>query len=131
MSGPRQTRTAAVALGLALVVFAAFSQFKLPVVLPILLEDYGYDRVLAGGFMSIFAVFGILLSVPIGRAVARRGFLALVMVALPVMGLGPTLCLLAPQSEIGSASCRERVCQIVKYMVVAVALIIKHSTMNQ
>src|SRR3546814_17629961 len=97
MSGPRQTRTAAVALGLALVVFAAFSQFKLPVVLPILLEDYGYDRVLAGGFMSIFAVFGILLSVPIVRAVARRGFLALVMVALPVMGLGTTLCLLAPQ----------------------------------
>src|SRR3546814_18828960 len=48
--------------------------------------------------MSIFAVFGILLSVPIGRAVARRGFLALVMVALPVMGLGTTLCLLAPQS---------------------------------
>src|SRR3546814_16829832 len=75
MSGPRQTRTAAVALGLALVVFAAFSQFQLPVVLPILLEDYGYDRVLAGGVMSTFAVFGILLSVPLGRAVARRRFL--------------------------------------------------------
>src|SRR3546814_14744661 len=104
MSGPRQTRTAAVALGLALVVFAAFSQFKLPVVLPILLEDYGYDRVLAGGFMSIFAVFGILLSVPIGRAVARRGFLALVMVALPVMGLGT-------RSE--ERRCRERGCQYV------------------
>ena len=70
---PQRTSGALVALGLALVIYAAFSQFKLPVVLPVLLEDYGYGRVLAGGFMSIFAVFGILLSVPIGRLVARRG----------------------------------------------------------
>jgi predicted MFS family arabinose efflux permease len=98
MSEPQRTRTGLVALGLALVVFAAFSQFKLPVVLPVLLGDYGYDRVLAGGFMSIFAVFGILLSVPIGRAVARRGALALVLAALPVMALGTALCLAAPQS---------------------------------
>jgi len=97
MSEPQGTRTPLVALGLALVVFAAFSQFKLPVVLPVLLEDYGYGRVLAGGFMSIFAVFGILLSVPIGRLVARRGALALVMAALPVMALGSALCLVAPQ----------------------------------
>src|SRR3546814_7369862 len=96
MSQPPRTRTALVALGLALVVFAAFSQFKLPVVLPILLEDYGYGRVLAGGFMSIFAVFGILLSVPIGRAVGRRGALGPVMAALPLMALGTGLCLVAP-----------------------------------
>ncbi|MGF1631933.1 MAG: CynX/NimT family MFS transporter [Kiloniellaceae bacterium] len=98
MSEPQRTRTALVALGLALVVFAAFSQFKLPVVLPILLDDFSYGRVLAGGFMSIFAVFGILLSVPIGRAVARRGALVLVMAALPVMALGTALCLVAPDS---------------------------------
>lgn len=98
MSPPPHTRRALVALGLAAVVFAAFSQFKLPVVLPILLDNYGYGRVLAGGFMSIFAVFGILLSVPIGRAVARHGALALVMAALPVMALGTGLCLVAPQS---------------------------------
>ena len=98
MKEPQQTRTALVALGLALVVFAAFSQFKLPVVLPILLDDYRYGRVLAGGFMSIFAVFGILLSVPIGRAVAGRGALVLVMAALPIMAFGTALCLLAPES---------------------------------
>jgi MFS family permease len=87
-----------VALGLALVIYAAFSQFKLPVVLPVLMEDYSYGRVLAGGFMSIFAVFGILLSVPIGRLVARRGALILVMAALPIMALGTALGLAAPQS---------------------------------
>jgi predicted MFS family arabinose efflux permease len=94
----QRTRLALVALGLALVVFAAFCQFKLPVVLPVMLERYDYGRVLAGGFMSIFAVFGILLSVPIGRAVARRGALRLVMVALPVMALGAAVSLLAPES---------------------------------
>jgi MFS family permease len=98
MNEPQSTRVGLVALGLALVVFAAFSQFKLPVVLPVLLDDYGYGRVLAGGFMSIFAVFGIALSVPIGRAVAQRGALVLVMAALPLMALGTALCLVAPQS---------------------------------
>ncbi|WP_193366805.1 MFS transporter [Pelagibius marinus] len=98
MSEPQRTQPALVVLGLALVVYAAFSQFKLPVVLPVLLDTYSYGRVLAGGFMSIFAVFGILLSVPIGRLVARRGALRLVMAALPVMGLGTAVCLLAPES---------------------------------
>ena len=45
-----------------------------------------------------FAVFGILLSVPIGRAVAQRGALVLVMAALPIMALGTALCLVAPES---------------------------------
>ncbi len=98
MSELQRTRLALVVLGLALVVYAAFSQFKLPVVLPVLLDTYSYGRVLAGGFMSIFAVFGILLSVPIGRLVARHGALRLVMAALPVMGLGAAVCLMAPES---------------------------------
>ncbi len=98
MSEPRRTHVALVGLGLALVVYAAYSQFKLPVVLPVLLDSYHYDRVLAGGFMSIFAAFGIVLSVPIGRAVARRGALRLIMAALPVMALGTALCLVAPAS---------------------------------
>src|SRR5690606_17387533 len=98
MSGPRQGGLGLVCLGLAVVVFAAFSQFKLPVVLPILLEDYGHGRILAGGFMSIYAVFGILLSVPVGRLATRRGALPLIAAALPTMALGTALCLAAPQS---------------------------------
>ncbi len=52
---------AGIAFGLAVAAFAAFQQFKLPVVLPVLLERYGYDRVIAGGFMSVFAISGLLL----------------------------------------------------------------------
>jgi len=98
LTNPQRTRKSLVVLGLALVIYAAYCQFKLPVVLPVLLDSYNYDRVLAGGFMSIFAVFGILLSVPIGRAVARRGALRLVMAALPIIGFGTALSLVAPES---------------------------------
>ncbi|HIP77134.1 MAG TPA: hypothetical protein EYH07_01530, partial [Kiloniellaceae bacterium] len=62
-----------IGLGLVVLVFAAFSQFKLPVVLPLLLDRYAYDPVLAGGFMSVYAVLGIALSLWIGRRVEARG----------------------------------------------------------
>jgi predicted MFS family arabinose efflux permease len=119
MSAAQRTHVPLVALGLALVVFAAFSQFKLPVVLPVLLQEYGYGRVLAGGFMSIFAVFGILLSVPIGRAVARRGALTLVIAALPVMALGTALCLVAPQ--VGAVMLAGRGLEGAAFCILAVA----------
>ena len=41
---------------------AAFQQFKLPPILPDLLTLYSYDRVFAGGLMSIYAVIGLLAS---------------------------------------------------------------------
>lgn len=119
MSGPRQGGLGLVCLGLAVVVFAAFSQFKLPVVLPILLEDYGHGRILAGGFMSIYAVFGILLSVPVGRLATRRGALPLIAAALPTMALGTALCLAAPQS--GLAMLAGRGLEGAAYAVLAVA----------
>lgn len=52
-----------VIFGVGIAAFAAYQQFKLPVVLPVLLERYGYDRVLAGGFMSVYALTGLVLSV--------------------------------------------------------------------
>lgn len=38
--------------GVGIAAFAAYQQFKLPVVLPVLLEQYGYERALAGGFVA-------------------------------------------------------------------------------
>ena len=63
MTGKQSSQLAVICLGLALVLFAAFSQFKLPVVLPVMLDRYGYDPVLAGGFMSVYAALGIVLSI--------------------------------------------------------------------
>ena len=70
-----QTDWAGIAFGVMLASLIAYQQFKLPPVLPMLLERYGYDRTLAGSFMSVYAVAGLLLSVPIGRWLARHGAL--------------------------------------------------------
>ncbi|WP_299395486.1 MFS transporter [Pelagibius sp.] len=97
-SGPQVApRGALIGLGLVVLVFAAFSQFKLPVVLPLLLDRYAYDPVLAGGFMSVYAVLGIALSLWIGRRVEARGPLNLILLALPLMAGGTLVSLAAPQ----------------------------------
>jgi predicted MFS family arabinose efflux permease len=93
-----QTKVVGVAFGLGLAFLAAYQQFKLPVVLPVLLADYGYDRTLAGGFMSIYAFFGLFLSIPLGRAIQRHGTASLLLWALALMILGNGLALVAPQS---------------------------------
>lgn len=73
MTELRQSHMGAILFGLSLAAFAAFQQFKIPVVLPILLESYGYERTLAGGLMSVYALVGLAFSVFIGRLVARFG----------------------------------------------------------
>lgn len=71
--GEQRTNWGGVAFGLALASFAAFQQFKLPPMMPLLLERFGYDRVLAGGFMSVYALAGLFTTIAIARWVARRG----------------------------------------------------------
>jgi MFS family permease len=93
-----RTRVAGVAFGLGLAFLAAYQQFKLPVVLPVLLADYDYDRTLAGGFMSIYALFGLVLSIPLGRAIQRHGAALLILLALALMVVGNVVALLAPES---------------------------------
>ena len=61
------------AFGTCLACLVAFQQFKLPPVLPVLLADYHWDRTLAGGLMAIYALAGLLLSIPLGNALQRRG----------------------------------------------------------
>ena len=85
-----------VTFGLALASLATYQLFKLPPVLPVMLEAYGYDRVLAGGFMSIFAVAGIALSMGIGRGLKRHGPWPYVAAALALFVAGEGLTLMAP-----------------------------------
>ncbi len=95
---PDRTNWAAVAFGLSLAWFAAFQMFKLPPVLPLLLEDYGYDLVLAGGFMSVYAVAGLFLSFGFGRRIERSGWHRPLLGALAVLACGNILGLIWPQS---------------------------------
>ncbi len=95
---PDRTNWATVAFGLALAWFAAFQMFKLPPVLPVLLEAYGYDLVLAGGFMSVYAVAGLLLSFGFSRRIERGGWHRPLFGALAVLACGNLVGLIWPQS---------------------------------
>ena len=95
---PSKTHLAGVAFGLALSSFGAYQMFKLPPVLPLLLETYGYDRTLAGGFMSVYALVGLLVSIFVGRQIERHGLAGPVLFALGAMIAGNLLGLVAPES---------------------------------
>ena len=87
-----------VIFGVGIAAFAAYQQFKLPVVLPVLLERYGYDRVLAGGFMSVYALTGLVLSVWLGGVIERRGAIGPVLIAMGLLAAGSALSLAFPAS---------------------------------
>jgi MFS family permease len=85
-----------VAFGIALACLVAFQQFKLPPVLPILLADYHWDRTLAGGLMAIYALAGLLFSIPIGNALQRRGIFRPLLAALGLLLLADLMTLAWP-----------------------------------
>ena len=62
--------------GFAIAVMGAFQQFKLPPVLPEMIDRFDHSATLSGAFMSVFAVVGLTLSYRIGIGM-RRGDLAL------------------------------------------------------
>ena len=86
-----------VIFGLVLSYFAAYQQFKLPVVLPELLNRYGYDLTLAGGFMSIYAVAGLLISIWLGKSIQKHGAGQLIQAAMALFAAGSLLALWMPE----------------------------------
>lgn len=99
-AGPSETahtNWARVFLGLGLGALAAYHQFKLPPVQPMLLEVYGYDRMVAGGFMSIYAAVGLLVSAALGVGLQKRGMRPFVAAAAALFVIGSVITLAAPQ----------------------------------
>lgn len=92
-----QTNWARVLLGVGLGALAAYHQFKLPPVQPLLLDLYGYDRMVAGGFMSIYAAVGLLVSAALGVGLQKRGMRPFVAAAAGLFVLGSVITLSAPQ----------------------------------
>ena len=87
-----------IAFGLAVACFGAFQQFKLPVALPVLLDLYDYDRTLAGGFMSVYAFVGIVVSLQLGRLIERLGVTVPLLIGMGLFILGSAAALNWPQS---------------------------------
>jgi MFS family permease len=108
-----------VAFGLAIACYAAFQQFKMPPALPLMLDAHGYDSRLAGGFMSAYAVAGLLLSLVLGRTIARRGAGWPVALALGLMTAGLLVTLALPDS--GATVLGARLVEGVAFTVLAIA----------
>jgi MFS family permease len=72
-----------------------FNQFKVPPVMPVLMEQFRLDLSSAGMLMSIFAITGLIMALPAGIIVQRYG--------LKVSGLLAVGCLLAG-SLLGAAA---------------------------
>ena len=87
-----------VLLGVGISAFGAFLQFKLPPVLPAFLNTYPHDANMAAGFMSIFALVGLLASAPISRVLEHHALIRALGVGLAIAALGLLLGLIAPQS---------------------------------
>ncbi|MET4700471.1 putative MFS family arabinose efflux permease [Constrictibacter sp. MBR-5] len=87
-----------VAFGVWLGVLAAYHQFKVPAAMPLLLERFQYDHVLAGGFMSVYAVAGLLFSLRIGRSMQRHGSGRYLAAAFLLFGAGSFAMLLWPEN---------------------------------
>jgi len=116
---PSRSNWPAIAYGLALACLAAYQQFKLPPALPVLLETYGYDRTLAGGFMSVYAVAGLGLSLLFGRVLTRRGTALPTLIALSLLLAGNVVTLCWPEN--GWAVLAGRALEGVGFSVLAIA----------
>ncbi|MBL26535.1 MAG: hypothetical protein CMM50_03150 [Rhodospirillaceae bacterium] len=116
---PQRTDWPGVFFALSIGVLAAYQQFKLPPVLPLLSENYGYDRLLAGGLMSAYAVAGLLLSIGVGRVLDSARGRWVVGSAFPLFLLGNAVCLAVP--EIGTAMLGGRVLEGAGLAVISVA----------
>lgn len=115
----RPTNWTGVLFGLAIAIVAAFQQFKLPPVLPLMIERYGYDRVLAGGFMSVFALAGLVLSWNLGRWMQRHGALPFLLGAFGLTLAGTALTLARPED--GMVVLAARTLEGVGFAVLAIA----------
>jgi MFS family permease len=93
-------------LGVGVSCACAYQQFKLPPILPDLLRAHPHDPAVAAGFMSIYALIGLMVSQPLGRWLQGDGRHAdgrlgrgLAFAGL-VTALGGALALIWPDSSI-------------------------------
>jgi MFS family permease len=88
-----------VALGVGVSCACAYQQFKLPPILPDLLRAHPHDPAVAAGFMSIYALIGLMVSQPLGRWLQGEGRLGRGLALAGFMtALGGALALLWPDS---------------------------------
>ncbi len=94
--GEQPTNWFGVATGFGLGALAAYHLFKLPPVLPQLLQQYDYGLMAAGTFMSIYAAIGLATSALLGARLQRHGMPPFLIAAALFFILGSILTLVLP-----------------------------------
>ena len=72
-------------------VVAPFNQFKIPPIMPLMMETFHIDLTQAGLPMSIIAAIGLALALPAGMALQRLGSKTTILIALGFMAGGAAL----------------------------------------
>jgi predicted MFS family arabinose efflux permease len=72
-------------------IVAAFAQFKIPPILPVLMERFQIDLTQAGLLMSIIAMIGLVLALPAGIILQRLGSKTTIVIALGLMVAGAVM----------------------------------------
>jgi len=78
----------------------AATQFKVPVIMPLLMKQYAMDTSSASWLMSIFTFVGIGLAVPTGALAKRFGPKALLIVSAGILVVGSAIGLLATSAAL-------------------------------
>lgn len=93
-----RTNWSRVAFGVGLSAFVAYQQFKLPPVLPGFLAAHPHDPIVAAGFMSVYALIGLLASAAIGGWLVPAHWRRGIVLVLGLSAIGIALALAAPDS---------------------------------
>lgn len=76
-------------------IVAPLNQFKIPPIMPVLMQAFNLDLTRAGSLMSVIAVVGLILALPAGILLQRFGSRAVGLVALGCMAAGSIIGALA------------------------------------
>jgi MFS family permease len=72
-------------------IVAAFNQFKIPPLMPVLMKAYQIDLTQAGFLMAVIAIIGLVLALPTGMILQRLGSKATILIALGFITAGATI----------------------------------------
>lgn len=89
----KSTLWVAVLFGFSIACLAAFQQFKFPPLLPEMIALFGYSKTMAGSYMSIYALIGLIFSPILGRVLDRYGAPRALVAAAGLLMAGNFLCL--------------------------------------
>ncbi len=108
-----------IGFGFGIMALAAYQQLKLPPALPVLIDAYGFERILGGAFMSVYALSGLLLSLRLGGLIQRHGALVFLYAAFAMFVVAAMVMMIWPEN--GWVFLAARAVEGVAFAILAIA----------